>query len=88
MNPCWRAKEILAAQQVYKQEIGTLNSLFNVLNIKVCFTKKGMLNRMTLGVFMVLYVMPSDFFIPTGAKKQTGSTLEADKSFPCESEIR
>lgn len=28
-------------QQVYKQEIGTHYSLFNVLNIKACFTKKG-----------------------------------------------
>lgn len=28
-------------QQVYKQEIGTHCSLFNVLNIKACFTKKG-----------------------------------------------
>lgn len=27
-------------QQVYKQEIGTRYSLFNVLNIKACFTKE------------------------------------------------
>lgn len=41
MHPCWRAKETLATQQVYKQEIGARCGLFNVLNIKAYFTKKG-----------------------------------------------
>lgn len=74
-------------QQVYKQEFGTPYSLFNVLNIKACFTKKGNVEQDDIRSLHGPFCNATGFFhshkIPTRAKRQTSLTLETDKIYSC-----